>query len=541
MSRRRRSSKIVEFFEGFNAGYSAMGKVVNAVQGSQVNQDIKQVEADFTPRQVEAASGQDALAAGRQAYDAALANATSAEQQAQIEQQFAPTLRALEADIERPASIIKSMGVGSAFQQRNGGEFSPQEVEGAKAQARARIYSAAGRGEDAARTLLNAERTIAIADQDELRKALTPPSGLHPSESNRNEALRSNTASGPDITQASAVPEHTDAPAAQPATAGQPATNPASQGISQVHGFRDPLEHYATEVLPKAVTTLVKQGHIDQAARYVHFMQSQQGYEYAKLYTSGLRKYAIGDHQGALGDFEQIYNRDLYPDGRRAQLTALKDGQMRIDQYDADGKLLGSRTGKIADLTEQAALALNPIRAVEFMAQQKAKRNSEAALLDRQTSLEQLRQEGREAAEDRRDARLVKQIEAANSRAANRGGLTAAQERGNAEIDSARERIHGMDPAEIRRRTAKQTDTGRENDQYDPSLARAASLASRRKIGQDDAFDSRENTPKAPAFDLEDVRKRFRSDRKMDNYTLGNMTPQGVEVLQNGRVVGHYR
>ncbi|MFZ2855795.1 MAG: hypothetical protein WAZ34_16980 [Rhodocyclaceae bacterium] len=46
----------------------------------------------------------------------------------------------------------------------------------------------------------------------------------------------------------------------------------------------------------------------------------------------------------------------------------------------------------------------------------------------------------------------------------------------------------------------------------------------------------------APAsFDRGDVAKRFRSERAMDNYTLGKETPNGVEVLQKGRVIGHYR
>jgi hypothetical protein len=98
-----------------------------------------------------------------------------------------------------------------------------------------------------------------------------------------------------------------------------------------------------------------------------------------------------------------------------------------------------------------------------------------------------------------------------------------------------------MDPAEIRRLTAKTTNTGRENPDYRPELERAASLAGRRKVGADDLFDQRQGAQPASAPAVSDVAKRFHSDRGMDGYTLGKETPSGVEVLQKGRVVGHYR
>lgn len=124
--------------------------------------------------------------------------------------------------------------------------------------------------------------------------------------------------------------------------------------------------------------------------------------------------------------------------------------------------------------------------------------------------------------------------------------LTPVQQRGNIEIDAARQQVASLSPAEIRRRTAKNTDTGRENPDYDPSLARAATLAGRRKVGDDDEFDGRASGP-APkpatqGYDRQDVAKRFRSDRSMDSYRLGNETPTGVEVLDKaGKVIGHFR
>ena len=91
------------------------------------------------------------------------------------------------------------------------------------------------------------------------------------------------------------------------------------------------------------------------------------------------------------------------------------------------------------------------------------------------------------------------------------GGLTLPQQRSNAEIDAARARITGLTPDEIKRKTANYTATGRENPEYDPALAKAVSLANRRKVGDDQDFDSRqapETRPAAPQakFTADDVK-----------------------------------
>lgn len=125
------------------------------------------------------------------------------------------------------------------------------------------------------------------------------------------------------------------------------------------------------------------------------------------------------------------------------------------------------------------------------------------------------------------------------------GGLSLTQQRSNAEIDAARETVGGMTPEEIRRRTAKTTDTGRENMDYDPTLARASTLAGRRKIGTDAFFDNRNQGAPAPAPVQgadQDIIKRFTADPAMKQYRIGKATPQGIEVLDSaGRVIGHYR
>jgi len=119
--------------------------------------------------------------------------------------------------------------------------------------------------------------------------------------------------------------------------------------------------------------------------------------------------------------------------------------------------------------------------------------------------------------------------------------LTLPQTRSNLEIDAARERIAGMTPQEIQRRTAKITNTGRENPDFDPLLERAATLANRRKYGADDLFDQRQQAQQSAGSDG-DVTTRFKSDQAMQGHRLGKQTDQGTEVFDaSGRLVGHYR
>lgn len=125
--------------------------------------------------------------------------------------------------------------------------------------------------------------------------------------------------------------------------------------------------------------------------------------------------------------------------------------------------------------------------------------------------------------------------------------LTFTQKARNAEIDRAREKIAGMDPAEIRRLSAKATNTGRENKDYDPSIARAAAVAARRKVGDDPWFDGQGGSaggqPKAaPRADVADLANRFAADPAMKSMRLGSLKPEGREVFDAaGKLIGHYR
>lgn len=135
-------------------------------------------------------------------------------------------------------------------------------------------------------------------------------------------------------------------------------------------------------------------------------------------------------------------------------------------------------------------------------------------------------------------AKLFQNRQATGSKAP---GLSLSQQRSNAEIDAARETVAGLTPEEIRARTTKTTDTGRENPNYDPSLARAATLAGRRKIGTDQTFDNRTQQA-APPPAAPTVSSRFQADPAMKAYKLGAQTPNGFEVKDStGKIVGYYR
>lgn len=351
---------------------------------------------------------------------------------------------------------------------------------------------------------------------------------------------------------------------AQAADAAQQAGEDASMAASTrassivkkgIPGARDPLDHYLKDVAPKAIQTLVKQGRIEEAKRYSDFLESRDGVEYAKLYTHGVRQLAVGDYQGALGKFEKIYNDDMYPDGRRVKFTPLEGDQMQIDQLDADGNVVASKAGKVSDLTEQAALMLSPLQAVKFMAEQTAKRKSEAASLDKSLQLEGLRQQGQEVREDRRDERLgmrldqqsqqfERRLQVERERRDNPKPLTATQQRTNDAIDAARQQITGMSQADILRKTQSSMASGRANPDYDPNIARAAKLANSRKFGDDaehDKFSAGKAEENAAANARAEIASRFRSDKTMANRTLGKETPDGIEVLEKGRLVGYYR
>lgn len=541
----RKTARMIAGLGAFGTGYlkgQQLAREANKARREQdMIDDLAGVDKNFTPTQTEVAGGDEALMAAQEAKANALATAADDVQRQQVETDYAPTINALEARKATPASVAHSVGTGTAFRQQ-AEPFDPNQIAGAKTQARADIYSAAGREDDAARVLMNEQRRRALADDTAVREAFNPP------RANANLLANSPTDLA-DAIHGNAVPTSTSGPAGVIAKAGIP-------------GARNELDWYLKDQAPKITQALLKGGHVEHAKRFTDFLESREGYEYAKAYTVGMRRWAVGDNEGAIHHFEKLYNDDLFPDGRKVKLTPIDGDQLRIDQIDAEGKVLGSKTGSLADLTKQAALALNPLKAVEFMAQQNAKREGEAATLDRQVQLETLRQQGREVAEDRRDERLGmrldaqgKQLERRLAQQADGGGLTQAQQRGNFEIDAAREMITGLSPDEIRDRTQQYGATGRINDSYDPGLARQVALANRRKIGQDDVFDARTGRqPEPPAASpkpapakpagtpIERARAAMAADPNMAGFNLGaQVLGKGFKVLdQDGKHVGWY-
>ena len=122
--------------------------------------------------------------------------------------------------------------------------------------------------------------------------------------------------------------------------------------------------------------------------------------------------------------------------------------------------------------------------------------------------------------------------------------LTLPQRRSNFEITAARKAVAGLTPEEIKLKTANYTATGRENKDYDSTLAKAVSLAGRRMYGDDAEFDQRQRQeqPQQPAGTDGDVMTRFRADAGMKGHTMGRQTDMGVEVLDaSGKLIGHYR
>ncbi len=535
----RRTARMIAgmgtFATGFLQGQRIGQEYERARRERAVNDEIAAVDENFAPRQTESASGEDALAAAERAKQVALQGAVSEEDIAKVDSQFKPTLDALEANRATPASIIRSIGIGQDFRQQTE-PFSESEVRSAKAGARADIYSRYGREEDTARVMRNEASRRTLADDAELRRVMDP--------------------GAPTGTPGGAAIDLADVTASD--------TIPSRTRIIATQGVDEPIQRqkdgeaskaYYERKAPQIIDTLLKQGKLDEAKRYRDYITSEQGRAYAEKWSRGVRKFAIGDHQGALNDWEGLYNQQLYDDGHTVKLTPLEDGKhVRADFFDNGGKQIKTFTQPIDALARQAGMALAPEKLVEMRARQEKARIKEEASLDKAIRLETLRQQGQEVREDRRDERLGMRLDAQGKQLERRlaagGRLTQAQQRSNFEINAAREMVAGLSDEDIRQRTAPTTATGRENPLFDPALARAAKLAGRRKIGDDEAFDAR--TGKQPAAQsaeggkpagtpIERARAAMAADPNMDGLTLGDQVMgKGFKVYKDGKHVGYY-
>ncbi|MBW7902945.1 MAG: hypothetical protein H3C26_15795 [Rhodocyclaceae bacterium] len=237
--------------------------------------------------------------------------------------------------------------------------------------------------------------------------------------------------------------------------------------------------------------------------------------EHLTAWRDGRQKIQAGDFAAfemALSEYNT--NQGWSADGFTMKPRLDDNGRQVLDRYDATGKLIDSSPpltrGAVLGLFDMGMAGkmkwLNPKRYDEAAARAAALQAKDAewehkekvATGNNATSLEVARIS--QSAADRRHAgTLALQRDRLEFDKA-RGGLTLAQQRSNFEIDAAREMLDGMSEDEVRRRTTPTTATGRENPDFDPALARAAKLASRRRIGDDDWFDQRQGRPPSNTF-----------------------------------------
>jgi hypothetical protein len=537
---RRYADQGLAVLQGFKTG----AQLARDWQDDRMRGDIAKVEDDFTPKQTQVPAGNEALGAGMTALDNARAAATqgltegSAEYQAaldRVQAGYQPAIDVLIKDQNRPASVVHSMGTGGSARQQ-AEPFSAADVEGAKARERARIYQASGREEDASRVLINASRARELSDQEAIRNAYDTPA----SAAAQGVPMVSTNRAGTGLSEpmdASQLPA-----GAQEQMQTRP--NPAAQGIGETLD-RSGTDAYIQRKVPVVINTLLQQGKVEEAKRYRDFMDSESGRSYSHEWSKGVRKLMIGDHQGALSTWQTLYNKQLYDDGNSVKLTPTEDGkQVQADFFDKGGKQIHTLTQPIDAFARQAGMALAPEKLVEFRAKNEAAKEHEGALLNRNLELERLRQEGRDTQDDRRDERLATRLEADAARRAGGGGMSVPQQRLNDSIDAARQQLTGMSQEDVLRKTQSSLSSGRTNPEFDINLSRAAKLATSRKYGEDpehDKFSSGKANDNAVANARGDVAKRFRADPAMNMRTLGKDTPNGIEVMEKGKLIGYFR
>jgi hypothetical protein len=324
---------------------------------------------------------------------------------------------------------------------------------------------------------------------------------------------------------------------ASQATASPPTTPKAPSPAGDAYGY------YRRNVVPRITSAFIKAGKMQEAKAFLEFTRDAEGEGYARDWLTAGQAVEAGDFEGAIPALGRLYNQSV-PDGRRASWEHSGDGKYIVRTYDENtGTALSQREFSAPDLAKFALNSLAPSKRVEHMLSLQKESRAETRKLNQQNDLEDRRDARADTQEDRREDRLQTRLDAQSEnldrRLAAGGGPTLTQERGNAEIDAARERIASMDPAEVKRRSQKATNTGRENPDYDPSISRAAGLAGRRKVGDDSVFDKRQEPQGAPV--PQSSQSRFAADPAMKGFKMGKRTPHGYEVLDaSGKLLGHY-
>lgn len=264
-----------------------------------------------------------------------------------------------------------------------------------------------------------------------------------------------------------------------------------------------------------------------------------------------MRTAKLGENAGNLNQAAEIYrsSEGLSEEDRQAGLGAVDQARTRL------GKLAHEEVG-------MAGLRTGNLEAKDYITatsrQETATDKLTNAVLLKQLGIDatqqnvQTKETGKNERLDKslasREGIAADKIESNETIAANKvGQLTGSQRVMNKEIDAARRIVGSLDPGEIKKKTAKFTNTGRDNPDYDASLAKRVSIAAKRKYGDDDWFDTQngltgEEAEAQPHNKGTDVTTRFGSDPDMKAFKMGKQTDKGLEVLDaNGKLIGHYR
>lgn len=295
-------------------------------------------------------------------------------------------------------------------------------------------------------------------------------------------------------------------------------------------------------------------------------------------WRDGIQKMDAGDYStfaGTIGEYNK--NEGAFNDGYKLIPQSTPKGVV-LNHVDADGNVHAQYSKDDAKTLYNTAMAkkLSMLSPRHWEAAQKAALAAEEKRADRE-SRERIagthadaRMYGADVradtAEEVAGIRAGATTEAARLRASAPragGGLTLSQQRANDEIDAARAMIDGLTPEEIKRRTSKATDTGRDNPEYDGSLSHAVSLARRLKFGEAAPDRGRASISALPT-DMHDVLQgnaipdsatrqankltpkqsaeaAMAADQSMAGYTLGEQTGRGFKVLdKDGRHVGYF-
>lgn len=258
--------------------------------------------------------------------------------------------------------------------------------------------------------------------------------------------------------------------------------------------------------------------------------EKQRG-ELARTTTAGIM---MGDYSG-LGRFYEAF-----PDGRKlGNVATNEDGTIAVTTIGKDGIESAPVTFKNNEHLANAVMSMTDSNVALKYMDNNGKRAIEEAKVNNTADHYRATDEHyrRSDAESRRHNTASEDIW--RKKVSTVGGITLPQQRTNFEIESARKQIAGMSQQEIKKRTQQYSATGRENPDYDGTLAAKVRQASRRKYGEDEDFESI-STPTMDN-DQPDISAKFSLDQGMKGHRLGKKTPSGFEVLDaNGRLIGHY-